>query len=46
MSSTHQEVAFQNGHFIVEEQSCAVDLMPGIDISKRVYSMLRQQFDR
>jgi hypothetical protein len=46
MSSSHQEVEFQNGQFVVEERSCAVDLMPDIGTSKRLYSLLRPQFDR
>ncbi len=46
MSAAHQEVVFQNGQFVVEEQSCAVDLMPDIETSKRVYSMLPEQFNR
>jgi hypothetical protein len=46
MSATHQEVVFQNGQFVVEEQSGAVDLMPDIETSKRVYNMLPEQFNR
>ena len=46
MSAAHQEVVFQNGQFVVEEQSCAADLMPDIEMSKRVYSMLPEQFNR
>ena len=46
MSTTQQQVIFQNGQFVVEEQSCAVDLMPDIDTSKRIFAMLQQQFDK
>jgi hypothetical protein len=45
MQSAHQEVVFQNGQFVVEEYSCAVDLMPDIETSKHVYNMLPRQFD-
>ena len=45
VQTAHQEVVFQSGQFVVEEHSCAVDLMPDIETSKRVYNMLPQQFD-
>ena len=44
--STHQEVVFQNGQFVVEDQSAAAELIPDIETSKRVYYMLQRQFDK
>ena len=46
MSSSQNEVVFRNGQFMVEERSCAVDLMPDIETSKRMFNSLRQQFDK
>ena len=44
--STRQEVVFLNGQFVVEDQSATTELMPDIETSKRVFHMLRRQFDR
>ena len=44
--STRQEVVFQNGQFVVEDQSAAAELIPDMETSKRVFHMLRRQFDR
>ncbi len=39
-------MVFQNGQFVVEEQSAATELIPDIETSNRVFDLLRRQFDR
>jgi hypothetical protein len=46
MRASHSEVVFQNGQFTVQQISGAADLLPDADTTKRVYSMLHQQFDK